>query len=72
MVLDKIFQSVIACNSLYGLIGLSIMCLTIIVIVLIVTTTILRFTKTYNYVHAKFNGMSIQSEIDLHDKDKAA
>lgn len=67
-VLDKIFQTVIACNSLYGLLALALICITIIVGLFTMKAIILGIIKTYNYFHAKIYGKSIQSEIDLHSK----
>lgn len=66
--MDKIFQTVIACNSLYGLCALAIICITIIVGLFIMKTIVLGIIETYDYFHAKFHGKSIQSEIDLHGK----
>lgn len=66
--MDKVFQALIACDSLYGLGALVLICITIIVGLCIAKTVIFKITETYNYFHAKFNGKSIQSEIDLQSK----
>ncbi len=66
--MDKIFQALIACDSLYGLGALALICITTIVGLFIMKTVILKIIETYNYFHAKFFGKSIQSEIDFHSK----
>lgn len=77
--MDKIFQTAIACDSLYGLYALALICITLIVGLLIMTVVIiiglfivkaivLGIIGTYDYFHAKFHGTSIQSEIDLRSK----
>lgn len=70
--MDKIFQTVIACNSLYGLCALALTCITIVVMLIVVSlvtkTIALKIIETYNYFHAKLSGKSIQSEIDLRSK----
>lgn len=66
--MDKIFQTAIACNSLYGLIAMICMCIMLIFAIHNAKTVLLVFIKTYHTVHAKFNGTSVQTEIDVDSK----
>lgn len=66
--MDKIFQTVIACNSLYGLIALICLCVVIVVGFSYIKSVLLETMKTYNTVHAKICGMSNHTEIDLHNE----
>ncbi len=62
--MDKIFQSAVSCSSLYGLICVALICITIVIVIFFIYKAI----STYNCIHATFHGTSVQSEIDLHDK----
>lgn len=66
--MDKIFQTVIACNSLYGLIALVCLCIVLIIGLYYIKTVLLESMKTYNTIHAKICGTSNQTEIDLHNE----
>lgn len=70
--MDKIFQTAIACNSSYGLIAMICICITLIILAITfihsTKTILLESIKTYNTVHAKFHGTSIQTEIDVYGK----
>lgn len=66
--MDKIFQVLIACNSLYGLGALALICITLVIGISQIKTVLLESIKTYNSVHAKINGASIKTEIDLQGK----
>lgn len=67
-VLDKIIQAIVACNSLYGLGALALACITVIVTLFVLKPILLKIIDKIGYLHAKFYGTSIQSEIDLHSK----
>lgn len=66
--MDKIFQTVIACNSLYGLIALICICIMLIIGFSYIKTILLETIKTYNTVQAKISGTSTHTEIDLHNE----
>lgn len=66
--MDKIFQTVIACNSLYGLIALICICVMLIIVFSYIKTVLLESMKTYSTVHAKICGMSRYTEIDLRNE----
>ena len=66
--LDKVIQALIACNSLYGLGALAITCFTVVVLLIILKPIVLKMLDKYDYLHAKFSGTSVQSEIDLQGK----
>lgn len=65
--MDKIIQTLIACKSLYELCALALLCITLIVVLIILRPIVLKIIDKLD-LHAKFRGMSIQSEIDLHSK----
>lgn len=66
--MDKIFQTAIACNSLFGLIALVCICIVLIIGLSYIKVILLESMKTYNTVHAKIRGTSSQTEIDLHNE----
>lgn len=72
MALNKIFQTASACNNLYGLIAIGFICITIVIILVVLIHSIkiilLKLIETCNYIYAKFQGTSIQTEIGIRGK----
>ncbi len=70
--LNKIFQTASACNNSYGLIAIGLICITIVIILVTlihsIKIIILKFIETYNYIYAKLQGTSIQTEIGIRGK----